>query len=87
MKLKIVVEHEISSDPKKCTYDGDLWGKDVCCYHAHRDRIHGKKLPRERNMPKCILFNCWLDGEYQKCPQCIEASKIANMQNIKFSEV
>ena len=79
MELKIMVEHEISPDSEKCTYGGDFWGKDVCRYHTHRDRTHGRKAPKERNVPKCTLFNCWLEGEYVKCSQCIRAAEMSAM--------
>ena len=81
MELKIMVEHEISPDSEKCTYGGDFWGKDVCRYHTHRDRTHGRKAPKEINVPKCTLFDCWLDGEYVKCSQCIRATKMSAMHN------
>lgn len=81
MELKIMVEHEISPDLEKCTYGGDFWGKEVCHYHTHRDRTHGRKAPRESDVPKCTLFDCWLDAEYQKCPQCIDASEKGTIHN------
>lgn len=86
MKLKVMVEHEISPDPEECAYGGDFWGKDLCRYHTHRDRTHGRKAPKERNVPKCTLFDCWLDKEYHKCPQCVKASEMAAIHNAHLAE-
>lgn len=72
-ELEIKVKHRVSPDPDKCTYGGDFWGKDVCLYHTHRDRTHGKKAPTERNIPKCVLFGKWLEKPYQKCEECKQA--------------
>ena len=69
--VKITVEHEVSPDKNFCTYGGDFWGKDLCQYHTHRDRTHGRKAPIERKVPKCTLFGTWLDKPYQKCKECI----------------
>jgi len=65
---KIVVEHEVSPDKIKCSY-----GEELCKYHTHRDRHHGKKAPIEWNVPKCKLFDCWLSEAYIKCDACIKA--------------
>lgn len=72
-ELEITVKHSVSPDIEYCTYDGDFWGKDVCRYHTHRDRTHGRKAPIERHLPKCTLFNKWLDKPYQKCEECKQA--------------
>lgn len=71
--MKITVEHEVSPDKNFCTYGGDFWGKDVCPYHTHRDRTHGRKATVEKQVPKCTLFGVWLDKPYQKCKECIKA--------------
>lgn len=71
--MKITVEHEVSPDKTFCTYGGDFWGKDVCQYHTHRDRTHGRKAPVEKQVPKCTLFGVWLDKPYQKCKECIKS--------------
>ena len=76
--MKITVEHEVPYDKGKertCLYAGDFWGNEVCRYHTHRDRTHGRKAPVERKLPKCTLFDEWLPGEYQKCEQCILATQ------------
>ena len=75
--MKITVEHEVSPNKNFCTYGGDFWGKDVCQYHTHRDRTHGRKAPMERKVPKCTLFGTWLDKSYQKCKECIKACEQA----------
>lgn len=78
--MKITVEHEIPCSRGKeltCEYDGDFWGNEICKYHTHRDRTHGRKAPKERSVPKCKLFDEWLPGECMKCEQCIEAMKEA----------
>ena len=76
-ELKIKVEHKVSPDENYCTYGGDFWGKDVCSYHRHRDRTHGSKAPKERSLPKCTLFNEWLEKDYVKCESCRNACKEA----------
>lgn len=76
-ELEIKVTHEVSPDTNNCTYGGDYWGKDVCRYHVHRDRTHGRKAPIERSIPKCTLFNKWLDKSYQKCEECKRACEEA----------
>ncbi len=51
--MKILVEHEVPCEKGmegECLYPGDFWGKDVCKYHTHRDRTHGKKAPVERRV-------------------------------------
>ena len=76
-ELEIRVTHRVSPELNTCTYCGDFWGKDVCPYHTHRDRTHGKKSPVERNIPKCTLFNKWLDKSYHKCEECKKACEEA----------
>ena len=48
-------------------------GKSVCRYHTHKDRTHGRKAPIERHLPKCTLFDCWLEKDYMKCEACKKA--------------
>ena len=72
-EIKIKVEHSVSPEVDTCTYGGDFWGKDVCRYHTHRNRTHGRKAPMERIVPKCTLFDTWLDGPYKKCEACRKA--------------
>lgn len=71
----IKVEHAVPFDKGKelrCVYDdGDFYGNSVCNYHAFRDRTHGRKAPVERKVPKCRLFNVWLDAPYHKCDACL----------------
>ena len=76
-EIKIKVEHSVSPEPDSCTYNGDFWGKDVCRYHTHRNRTHGRKAPMERNVPKCTLFDTWLDKPYKKCEACRKACEEA----------
>lgn len=74
--MKIQVAHEVPCErgmEQKCLYPGDFWGNDVCRYHTHRDRTHGRKAPVERHLPKCTLFDEWLPGEYLKCEKCMAA--------------
>lgn len=71
--MKIKVEHEVSPEKETCTHDGDFWGKSVCRYHTHKDRTHGRKAPIERHLPKCTLFDCWLERDYMKCEACKNA--------------
>ncbi|WP_143469294.1 hypothetical protein [Lachnoclostridium sp. An14] len=76
-EIKISVEHLVSPEPDSCTYGGDFWGKDVCRYHVHRNRTHGRKAPMERAVPKCTLFDTWLDRPYKKCEACRKACREA----------
>ncbi|WP_140393121.1 hypothetical protein [Lachnoclostridium sp. An138] len=71
--MKITVMHDVSPDSERCVYGGDFWGKNVCGYHTHRDRTHGRKAPKEHAVPKCVLFDVWLDEEYKKCTECKKA--------------
>lgn len=74
--MKIQVAHEVPCErgmEQKCLHPGDFWGNDVCRYHTHRDRTHGRKAPVERHLPKCTLFDEWLPGEYLKCEKCMAA--------------
>lgn len=76
--MKIRVEHEVphtKGAENECLYPGDFWGKPACSYHVRRDRMHGRKQPPERNVPKCTLFNKWLPGAYKKCPECMAICK------------
>lgn len=82
-EIKISVEHLVSPEPDSCTYGGDFWGKDVCRYHTHRDRTHGRKAPTEWAVPKCTLFDTWLDRPYKKCDECRKACKVAQGERIK----
>lgn len=81
-ELEILVKHNVSPDPVKCTYNGYFWGEDVCIYHTRRNCTHGRKAPTEYGKPKCKLFDTWLDEAYKKCQECIraceEASKCRN---------
>lgn len=76
-EIKIKVEHLVSPEKDTCTYGGDFWGKDVCRYHVCRNRTHGRKEPTERNVPKCTLFDTWLDSPYKKCDKCRKACEEA----------
>lgn len=87
--MVITVEHEIPCDRNlelTCTYAGDFWGREVCKYHTHRTRTHGRKAPIERNVPKCTLFDKWLPGEYKKCDECIAAMMKASEQSVGKEE-
>ena len=78
--MKITVEHEIPYDKgleNRCEYAGDFWGNQICKYHVNRNRTRGRKAPLEYKMPKCTLFDKWLDGNYMKCPECLEAVRKA----------
>lgn len=82
--MKIKVEHVIPYDKdleKTCMYSGDFWGKPLCSYLVYRDRYHGRKQPMERRVPKCTLFNRWLERDCMKCPECLEAVKKAKEDN------
>lgn len=81
--MKIKVEHEIPYEHGKesrCLYAGDFWGNEVCRYHTHRNRTHGRKAPVERNVPKCTLFDEWLPSEHIKCDACKAAIKTAQRE-------
>ena len=70
------VAHSVSTDPQYCAFDGPDDGfmeKSVCGYQKLRDR-HGPKGKIERKLPRCALFNVWLEVEPGKgcvrCAQC-----------------
>ena len=78
--MKITVEHEIPYDKgleNRCEYAGDFWGNQICKYHVRRNRTHGRKAPPEYRVPKCTLFDKWLDGDCVKCSECLEAVRKA----------
>lgn len=56
------------------TGNGGFWDREICGFVSYRDRQHGKKYPAEKHVPKCSLFNEWLekDGSLQKCEACIK---------------
>ena len=73
---EITVKKNVPYDercPDKCYEGGDFWGRDCCHFHVRRDRTHGNRAPVERKLPKCTLFDTWLKGEYERCPECTEA--------------
>ena len=80
--MKIKVEHEVpyvKGFEDRCIYGGDFWGNDVCPNYVYRDRTHGRQAPVERRIPKCKLFNVWLENNhYKKCDACIAACKEAS---------
>jgi len=70
------VAHKVSTDPKYCTHDSPDDGfmeRSVCSYQVLRDR-HGPHRKIERKLPRCALFNVWLEVEPGKgcvrCNQC-----------------
>ena len=57
------------------TGNGGFWDREICGFISYRDRQHGNKYPAEKHIPKCRLFNQWLDredGRLQKCKACIK---------------
>lgn len=81
MSLKTIsVEHKVPFDKgheSECVYVAadDRGGEyTLCPYLVLRDRHHGYKVPIERKVPKCTLFNQWLETErhYKKCYECLE---------------
>lgn len=79
--MKISVMHEVANNPKYC-WDGDSGGWNTQCkYVKYRDR-HGKRgTPIQRKIPKCTLFDAWLDSViangYKKCDACLKATSDA----------
>lgn len=70
------VAHKVSTDPEYCTYDAPDDGfmeRSVCSNQVLRDR-HGPGGKIERKLPRCALFNVWLEVEPGKgcvrCNQC-----------------
>lgn len=71
--MKILVEHQVPSDEMYCSeFEKGGW-RVVCSYIRYRNR-HGKKgIPIQRDLPKCTLFNEWLEKDMHKelkCKQC-----------------
>ena len=78
--MKIQVEYDVpcaKGEETTCyTGNGDFWGREICGFVSYRDRTHGNKAPVERRIPKCALFNEWLqkDGTtVMKCEMCLKA--------------
>jgi hypothetical protein len=73
-----IVAHKVSPDPVYCEYDGadDGFGeKSVCRYLCTRDRTHGRYAPVEKRVPKCTLFDSWLEKPGVYCVRCIECKR------------
>ena len=71
--MKIWVEHEVSNHPCSCLYYADgsfMDGREVCKYHKFLTQTHRKKRPPDKNKPKCVLFDTWLEAPYTKCSEC-----------------
>lgn len=67
-----VVEHRVSTDPVYCTFsspDDGFMEMSVCRYLTHRDR-NGRGGKIERALPRCKLFNEWLDRPGFDCLRC-----------------
>ena len=70
-----VVEHQVSTDPAYCEHshpDDGFCEHSLCAYMKHRDR-HGKKGRIDRGLPRCTLFNAWLEKEgwkHKRCSEC-----------------
>ncbi len=75
MGAKITVIHEIASDKKYCS-DGDSGGWRVDCkYRKQRDKT-GKRGEAVRRLPRCTLFETWLESDFYrpvKCAECLKA--------------
>ncbi len=71
----IKIEHRVPYDEGnelRCVYnDGECYGRTTCLYHTFRDRYFGSKAAVEYKVPKCKLFDAWLDAPYQKCGACL----------------
>lgn len=75
-EIEINVKHMVSPDATSCAYGEDVDGYVMAChYHVRRNRTHGRKAPMEFNLPKCLLFECWLDKPFHKCEACKQACK------------
>lgn len=80
MSKTIKVEHTVALDesrPLTCRAECESGGwYTLCQYLVRRDRTHGRKAPVERGLPKCSLFNEWLNQpEFypMKCDACLIA--------------
>lgn len=80
MSKTITVEHKVAFNkdwPTACYAEEDIEGYYTSCsYLAYRDRTHGSKAPVERHLPKCALFNEWLEKGFKgpmKCDACLKA--------------
>jgi len=73
-----VVEHRVSTDPVYCTFDSpdDGFGeRSQCRYQKECDRL-GKGGVIARRLPRCTLFNVWLEKPGIYCIRC-DACKAA----------
>lgn len=77
--MKVIAEHEVANDKESC-WDPDRGGwYDVCKYQKNRDRRwkENGKIRNEYKLPKCTLFEEWLETDWRKhplkCSKCLEA--------------
>ncbi len=71
----------------RATDEGNGWYTE-CEYLTYRDRTHGSKRPVERKLPKCTLFDKWLEQsgvERLKCAECLNAclAALPDKENLK----
>lgn len=73
-----LVEHHVSDDPVYCEHshpDDGFMEYSLCSYLKNRDR-HGKKGRIDRGLPRCTLFNEWLEKDgykHRRCNACKKA--------------
>ncbi len=73
-----VVEHHVSTDAKYCEHihaDDGFGERSLCSYCKIREK-HGKRGTPIRHLPRCTLFDEWLEKEGFSTLRC-EACKIA----------
>lgn len=73
-----VVEHQVSTNLRYCEYDGpdDGFGeRSVCRYRVTRGKT-GKRGEAIRQIPRCTLFEEWLEKEGFSTKRCL-ACRIA----------
>lgn len=72
-----LVEHRVSTDAVYCEHsrpDDGFMEYSVCSYLKMRDR-HGKKGRIDRGLPRCALFNEWLEKDGYKHFRCDACKK------------
>ena len=67
----IIIHPPVLVPEQGCAFPEDSEGYyQLCRYYKVRNRTHGYIAPTEWDVPKCDLFNLWLDKPLTKCTVC-----------------
>ena len=73
-----IVEHHVSTDAKFCehVHASDGFGERSLCAYCKMREKHGKRGTPIRRLPRCTLFDEWLETNGVNTTRC-DACKIA----------